>query len=252
MALVSMRQLLDHAAENGWPAGFQRQQPGAGAGHHGRRRCSRRPGDHAGLGRRPQICRRSLPAPPDRRRRRSLSAHPGRHAPGPRPVAGGLHGRDPLGLHLGDDGRLAGSRRQDGRLATSTTSTCRKEVVKFSHAIGVTVEAELGVLGSLETMKGDKEDGHGADGTMTREQLLTDVGPGRRLRRAHPVRRAGHRHRHLARRLQVHPQADRRHPGHRPHQGNPRAHPEHPPGDARFVVGAAGAAGRSSANSAAT
>jgi fructose-bisphosphate aldolase class II len=50
-----------------------------------------------------------------------------------------------------------------------------QEVVKFSHAIGVTVEAELGVLGSLETMKGDKEDGHGADGTMTREQLLTDV-----------------------------------------------------------------------------
>ena len=50
-----------------------------------------------------------------------------------------------------------------------------KEVVKFSHSIGVTVEAELGVLGSLETMKGDKEDGHGADGTMTREQLLTDV-----------------------------------------------------------------------------
>ena len=31
------------------------------------------------------------------------------------------------------------------------------------------------MLGSLETMKGDKEDGHGADGTMTREQLLTDV-----------------------------------------------------------------------------
>jgi fructose-bisphosphate aldolase class II len=38
----------------------------------------------------------------------------------------------------------------------------------------VTVEAELGVLGSLETMRGDKEDGHGAEGTMTREQLLTD------------------------------------------------------------------------------
>jgi len=31
------------------------------------------------------------------------------------------------------------------------------------------------VLGSLETMMGDKEDGHGADGVMTREQLLTDV-----------------------------------------------------------------------------
>jgi fructose-bisphosphate aldolase class II len=50
-----------------------------------------------------------------------------------------------------------------------------QEVVKFSHSIGVTVEAELGVLGSLETMQGDKEDGHGADGKMTREQLLTDV-----------------------------------------------------------------------------
>jgi fructose-bisphosphate aldolase class II len=50
-----------------------------------------------------------------------------------------------------------------------------RKVVDFSHAIGVTVEAELGVLGSLETMKGDKEDGHGAEGTMTREQLLTDT-----------------------------------------------------------------------------
>ena len=50
-----------------------------------------------------------------------------------------------------------------------------QEVVKFSHSIGVTVEAELGALGSLETMQGDKEDGHGADGKMTREQLLTDV-----------------------------------------------------------------------------
>ena len=50
-----------------------------------------------------------------------------------------------------------------------------RKVVEFSHSIGVTVEAELGVLGSLETMKGDKEDGHGAEGTMTREQLLTDV-----------------------------------------------------------------------------
>jgi fructose-bisphosphate aldolase class II len=47
-------------------------------------------------------------------------------------------------------------------------------VVKFSHAIGVSVEAELGVLGSLETMKADKEDGHGAEGHMTREDLLTD------------------------------------------------------------------------------
>src|SRR6185436_19751608 len=49
-----------------------------------------------------------------------------------------------------------------------------KKVVGMAHARGVTVEGELGCLGSLETMRGDKEDGHGAEGHMTREQLLTD------------------------------------------------------------------------------
>ncbi len=48
------------------------------------------------------------------------------------------------------------------------------KVVQIAHAVGVSVEGELGCLGSLETMKGDKEDGHGTDATMTREQLLTD------------------------------------------------------------------------------
>jgi fructose-bisphosphate aldolase class II len=71
------------------------------------------------------------------------------------------------------DGSLMG----DGKTVASYEYNVQvsQEVVKFSHSIGVTVEAELGVLGSLETMKGDKEDGHGAEGTMTREQLLTDV-----------------------------------------------------------------------------
>jgi fructose-bisphosphate aldolase class II len=44
----------------------------------------------------------------------------------------------------------------------------------MAHALGVSVEGELGCLGSLETMRGDKEDGHGTESTMTREQLLTD------------------------------------------------------------------------------
>lgn len=48
------------------------------------------------------------------------------------------------------------------------------EVVKVAHAIGVSVEGELGCLGSLETGKGDKEDGHGFEGTLSKEQLLTD------------------------------------------------------------------------------
>jgi fructose-bisphosphate aldolase class II len=48
------------------------------------------------------------------------------------------------------------------------------EVVKVAHAVGVSVEGELGCLGSLETGKGDKEDGHGFEGTLTKDQLLTD------------------------------------------------------------------------------
>ena len=49
-----------------------------------------------------------------------------------------------------------------------------RQVVEMAHRIGVSVEGELGVLGSLETMQGDKEDGHGAEGTLTLDQLLTD------------------------------------------------------------------------------
>lgn len=49
-----------------------------------------------------------------------------------------------------------------------------KEVTRVAHSLGVSVEGELGCLGSLETMKGDKEDGHGFEGTLSREQLLTD------------------------------------------------------------------------------
>ena len=72
---------------------------------------------------------------------------------------------------------MDGSLQADGKSVASYeyNVVTTQKVVEFSHAIGVSVEAELGVLGSLETMKGDKEDGHGAEGTMTREQLLTDV-----------------------------------------------------------------------------
>jgi fructose-bisphosphate aldolase class II len=71
---------------------------------------------------------------------------------------------------------MDGSLQEDGKTVASydyNVAVTRK-VVDIAHAVGVTVEGELGCLGSLETMKGDKEDGHGAEGTMTREQLLTD------------------------------------------------------------------------------
>jgi fructose-bisphosphate aldolase, class II len=71
---------------------------------------------------------------------------------------------------------MDGSLEADGKSIASydyNVDVTRK-VVDMAHALGVTVEGELGCLGSLETMKGDKEDGHGTDATMTREQLLTD------------------------------------------------------------------------------
>lgn len=71
---------------------------------------------------------------------------------------------------------MDGSLQADGKTIASYDYNVdvTKQVVAIAHARGVTVEGELGCLGSLETMKGDKEDGHGAEGTMTREQLLTD------------------------------------------------------------------------------
>jgi len=48
------------------------------------------------------------------------------------------------------------------------------EVTAIAHDIGVSVEGELGCLGSLETGEGEKEDGHGFEGSLSLEQLLTD------------------------------------------------------------------------------
>jgi fructose-bisphosphate aldolase class II len=71
---------------------------------------------------------------------------------------------------------MDGSLREDGKSIADYDYNLQvtRKVVDMAHARGVTVEGELGCLGSLETMKGDKEDGHGAEGTMTREMLLTD------------------------------------------------------------------------------
>ena len=49
-----------------------------------------------------------------------------------------------------------------------------RHVTSMAHAVGVSVEGELGVLGSLETGQGEAEDGHGAEGTLSHDQLLTD------------------------------------------------------------------------------
>jgi fructose-bisphosphate aldolase class II len=71
---------------------------------------------------------------------------------------------------------MDGSLKEDGKTVADYDYNVHvtKQVVDHAHALGVSVEGELGCLGSLETMQGDKEDGHGAEGTMTREMLLTD------------------------------------------------------------------------------
>ncbi|MCP4185603.1 MAG: fructose-bisphosphate aldolase class II [Hyphomicrobiales bacterium] len=48
------------------------------------------------------------------------------------------------------------------------------QVSNMAHWVGASVEGELGVLGSLESGEGEAEDGHGAVGKLSQEQLLTD------------------------------------------------------------------------------
>ncbi len=71
---------------------------------------------------------------------------------------------------------MDGSLLEDGKTPSSYEYNVEvsREVVKFSHAIGVSVEAELGCLGSLETGEAGEEDGHGAQGKLDHSALLTD------------------------------------------------------------------------------
>jgi fructose-bisphosphate aldolase class II len=67
---------------------------------------------------------------------------------------------------LGDDAKSPNSYEENVRI-TATVS-------ELAHAVGVSVEGELGCLGSLETGHGEVEDGHGAERQLSRDQLLTD------------------------------------------------------------------------------
>lgn len=71
---------------------------------------------------------------------------------------------------------MDGSLSDDGKTPSSYeyNVAVTRYVVDVAHSVGVSVEGELGVLGSLEKLSGDKEDGHGAEGKLTLEQLLTD------------------------------------------------------------------------------
>ncbi len=71
---------------------------------------------------------------------------------------------------------MDGSLEADGKTPADYDYNVRvtAEVVKAAHSQGVSVEGELGCLGSLESGEGEQEDGHGAVGELTHDQLLTD------------------------------------------------------------------------------
>ncbi len=70
------------------------------------------------------------------------------------------------------DGSLEADAKTPASYEYNVTVTA--EVVKVAHAIGASVEGELGCLGSLETGKGEAEDGHGFEGELDHSMLLTD------------------------------------------------------------------------------
>jgi fructose-bisphosphate aldolase class II len=71
---------------------------------------------------------------------------------------------------------MDGSLGEDGKTPTSYEYNVEvtRRVVEMSHACGVSVEGELGCLGSLETGEAGEEDGIGAEGKLTHDQMLTD------------------------------------------------------------------------------
>ena len=174
MSLVSMRQLLDHAAEHGYglpafnvnnleqvqaimEAAYETNSPVIMQASAGARKYA---GEH--------FLRHLIEA--------AVESYPDIPV-----VMHQDHGQSPIvclqAMRLGFSSvMMDGSLMADGKSVASYEYNVdtTKQVVDMAHAIGVTVEGELGCLGSLETMMGDKEDGHGADGAMTREQLLTD------------------------------------------------------------------------------
>jgi fructose-bisphosphate aldolase class II len=71
---------------------------------------------------------------------------------------------------------MDGSLGEDGKTPTSYEYNVdiTRRVVEMAHACGVSVEGELGCLGSLETGEAGEEDGVGAEGKLDHSQLLTD------------------------------------------------------------------------------
>ena len=174
MPLVSMRQLLDHAAENGYglpafnvnnleqiqavmEAAQETNSPVILQGSAGARKYAGEP-----------YLRHLIEA--------AIETHPDIPI-----VMHQDHGASPSvciqSMRSGFSSvMMDGSLKEDAKTPSSFDYNVQvsKHVTDIAHAIGVSVEGELGCLGSLETGMGEKEDGQGAEGKLSQDQLLTD------------------------------------------------------------------------------
>jgi len=173
MALVSMRQMLDHAAENGYGipafnvnnleqvraimiAADKTNSPVILQGSAGARKYAGAP-----------FLRHLILA--------AIEEFP--HIP---VVMHQDHGTSPSvcqrSIQLGFSSvMMDGSLMEDGKTPSSYEYNVdvTRRTVEMAHACGVSVEGELGCLGSLETGEAGEEDGIGAEGKLTLEQMLT-------------------------------------------------------------------------------
>ncbi|CAH2601911.1 Fructose-bisphosphate aldolase 2 [Rhodovastum atsumiense] len=174
MAMISMRQLLDHAAEHGYgvPAfNINNMEQLLGIMAAARRTDS------------PVIIQASRGARAyanDLMLRRMMEAATEIHPDIPVCLHQD-HGEQPAtcfsAIQMGFTSvMMDGSLEADGKTPASYQYNVEvtRKVTELAHAVGVSVEGELGCLGSLESGHGEQEDGHGATGKLSREQLLTD------------------------------------------------------------------------------
>lgn len=175
MALISLRQLLDHAAENSYG------MPAFNVNNMEQVHAIMQAADEANS---PVIMQgsagaRSYAGEPFLRHLISAAIEMYPHIP---VVMHQDHGSEPAvclrSIQSGFssvmmDGSLEADMKTPSSFEYNVATT--KEVVKMAHAGGVSVEGELGCLGSLETGEMGEEDGHGAEGKLDLDMLLTSV-----------------------------------------------------------------------------
>ena len=174
MALISLRQLLDHAAEHGY---------GVPAFNVNNLEQTRAIMEAADITNSPVIMQASAGArkyagAPFIRAMMAAAIEEFPHIP---VVMHQDHGTSAAicqrSIQLGFSSvMMDGSLGEDGKTPTDYDYNAHvtRTVVQMAHACGVSVEGEIGCLGSLETGEAGEEDGIGAVGKLTHDQMLTD------------------------------------------------------------------------------